>query len=97
MTGPTIVARSVAGPTRRLRTASASRARKCGSSWSSASTIARLAAEHFWPAWPKAERTRSLIARSTSAAPVMTMAFLPLVSASSRSDGFQSRNSRAVS
>ena len=37
------------------------------------------------------------MARSRSAPPVMTMAFLPLVSASSRSDGFQSRNSRAVS
>ena len=51
----------------------------------SGSRISRLAAEHFWPAWPKAERTMSPIARSTSAAPVTTIAFLPLVSASSRS------------
>ena len=67
MTGPTIVARSVAGPTRRLRTASARRRRNDGSSYSGASTIARLAAEHFWPAWPNAERTRSRRAASTSA------------------------------
>ena len=67
ISGPIIVARSVAGPTRRLRTASARRRRNGGSSYSGASTIARLAAEHFWPAWPNAERTRSRRARSTSA------------------------------
>ena len=47
MSGPIEVARSHAGPTRRLRTASASRRRKRGSSCTDASTMARLAAEHF--------------------------------------------------
>ena len=59
--------------------------------------ISRLAAEHFWPAWPNAERTTSRIAASMSAASVTTMAFLPLVSASRRSRGFQPRNNCAVS
>ena len=59
--------------------------------------MARLAAEHFWPAWPKAERTRSATAASRSAVAVMTMAFLPLVSACRRRVGSQDRNSCAVS
>src|SRR3990170_3044012 len=58
--------------------------------------MARLAAEHFWPACPNADRTMSRIAASMSADSVTTMAFLPLVSASKRSDGFQSRNIWAV-
>ena len=45
------------------------------------------AAEHFWPAWPKAELTRSFTARSRSALGVTTIAFLPLVSAEQRQVG----------
>ena len=97
MSGPAFVAGSRGEPTFRLRTASASRRWKEGSSYTDASTTARLAAEHFWPEWPNAERTRSLIAWSRSAAAVMTRVFLPLVSACSRSAGFQPRNSDAVS
>ncbi|CAB4742211.1 unannotated protein [freshwater metagenome] len=48
--GPIIVAGSRASPTRRLRTASASRALNAGSSYMGASMMAKLAAEHFWPA-----------------------------------------------
>ena len=59
--------------------------------------IARLAAEHFWPAWPNALFDRSATARSRSALGVTTMAFLPLVSASSGRSGRQERNSLAVS
>ena len=49
-------------PTARLAAASRSWRRKSGSSYTSASQMARLAAEHFWPLWPKAERTRSRMA-----------------------------------
>ena len=44
--------------------------------------IPRLAAEHFCPAWPNADCTRSFTAASISAHAVITSAFLPLVSAS---------------
>ncbi len=57
----------------------------------------RLAAEHFCPLWPNAERTRSVAARSRSACSVTTRAFLPLVSANRRSSGFHVRNNVAVS
>ena len=96
MSGAIIVDGSTASPTRTLRTAAASRGRNVGSSYTGAVRIARLAAEHFWPACPNAERTMSRIAASMSADSVTTTAFLPLVSASRRSDGFQSRNSCAV-
>src|SRR2546430_11818697 len=46
-------------PTPRLATASRSCRLKSRSSYTSASQMARLAAEHFWPLWPNAERTRS--------------------------------------
>ena len=55
------------------------------------------AAEHFWPAWAKAEETTSRTARSGSAEGVTIMAFLPLVSPSRRMSGLQERNRRAVS
>ena len=45
--GPTIVPGSVAAPTRRLVTASRRRRWNVGSSYTSATTIPRLAAEHF--------------------------------------------------
>ena len=57
----------------------------------------REAAEHFWPACPKAEATASRTARSGSAEGVTMMAFLPLVSPRSRMPGFHERKRRAVS
>ena len=59
--------RSVAGPTRGSAPRRAAGVRNAGSSYNVASTMARLAAEHFCPAWPNAERTRSAIAWSRSA------------------------------
>ena len=59
--------------------------------------IAREAAEHFCPACPNADFTRSATARSTSAEGVMTSAFLPDVSAMTSSDGRQPANRPAVS
>ena len=59
--------------------------------------MARLAAEHFWPEWPNADDTRSAAAKSMSALDVITMAFLPDVSASRRRSGFHDKNMRAVS
>ena len=97
ISGPVIVVGSAPSPTRMLRTVSARRRRNDGSSYTAASTMHRLAAEHFCPAWPNAARTTSRMAASTSAAAVTITAFLPLVSASTRSDGFQPRNSCAVS
>ena len=98
MSGPTRWPGRSAGPTRRLRTASASRAWKRGSSWTEASTMARLAAEHFWPAWPNAERTRSRMAWSRSAAAVIDDGVLAARLGVQRAGrGCQPRNSRAVS
>ena len=54
-------------------------------------------AEHFCPAWAKAEATTSRTARSGSAEGVTMTAFLPLVSPSRRMSGFQDRKSLAVS
>jgi hypothetical protein len=54
-------------------------------------------AEHFCPAWAKAEATTSRTARSGSAEGVTIRAFFPLVSPSRRIFGFQERKSRAVS
>ena len=84
-------------PTARLAAASRSWRRKSASSYTSASQMARLAAEHFWPLWPKAERTRSRMAWSRSASDVTMIAFLPLVSAKSGRSGRQPRKRRAVS
>ena len=55
------------------------------------------AAEHFWPAWPNADCTTSLAARSRSADGVTMTAFLPEVSASKGRSGRNERNSSAVS
>ena len=55
------------------------------------------AAEHFCPACPKADATRSAAARSRSADGVMISAFLPEVSASNGRLGRQERNISAVS
>ncbi len=61
------------------------------------STIATDDAEHFCPAWPNADWTRSLTAESISAQADIKVAFLPLVSASKLISGFQLVNSAAVS
>jgi hypothetical protein len=45
--------------------------------------MSRLAALHFWPAWPKAEVRACFIARSRSASALTMTAFLPPVSAKS--------------
>ena len=58
---------------------------------------ARLVAEHFWPECPNADATRSVTARSMSALGVITMAFLPEVSANRRKSGFHDKNIAAVS
>jgi hypothetical protein len=50
MSGPTTVPSSLDAPTFIERVASATRGKNVGSSYTDASTIARLAAEHFWPA-----------------------------------------------
>ena len=97
VSGVTRLARSHAPPTARLAAASRSWRRKASSSYTSASQMARLAAVHFWPLWPNAERTRSRIAWSRSASAVTMMAFLPLVSAKSGRSGRQPRKRRAVS
>ena len=97
VSGPTALPRSVEGPTRRDETASASWRRRRSERPAVPTRIASDAAEHFWPACPNAERTRSATARSTSADGVMTSAFLPEVSASTSSDGRQPANRRAVS
>ena len=101
ISGPIVVDGSLPCPTRRVRTASASWR------WNrdpaavrvdriDPTRIASDAAEHFCPACPKAERTRSATARSGSALGVITSAFLPLVSAISRRSGRHDRNSSAV-
>ena len=59
--------------------------------------MSRELAEHFCPAWAKAEATTSRTARSGSAEGVMMREFLPLVSPSRCMSGFQERKSRAVS
>ena len=53
-------------------------------------------AEHFWPLCPKAERTTCLIANSRSLNAVITVAFLPPVSANSRWSGRASNIRNAV-
>lgn len=97
-----VVATSVAGPTASERTASTSwrRTRRPVSvrgSPAEPTRIASDAAEHFCPACPNADRTRSATARSRSADGVTTSAFLPDVSASTGRDGFHRAKSCAVS
>ena len=92
-----VVAGSVPGPTTRVSVASTSWPIRRSEGPSEPTTMAREAAEHFCPEWPKAECTRSSTARSGSANGVMTSAFLPDVSACSTTSGRQERNSAAVS
>ena len=95
--GPNTVAGSVVGPTCREVAASTTCLRNRSSVATGPTRIPRLAAEHFWPWWPNAERTRSAAARSRSAWAVTTRAFLPLASAKSLMFGSQQRNRSAVS
>ncbi len=72
--------------------------RKRGEVATEPTRITSEAAEHFWPACPKAEATTSLTASvEVGADGVTMMAFLPLVSASSGRSGRNDRNSSAVS
>ena len=59
--------------------------------------MARDAAEHFCPAWPKADCTKSFTAASISAQEVMRTAFFPLVSAIKLISGRHDVNKDAVS
>ena len=97
MSGPTIVVGSVDAPTFMVMTASTSCRSKRSESATEPTRIARDAAEHFCPAWPKALLARSATARSTSADGVITIAFLPLVSARIGRSLRHDRNSAAVS
>ena len=97
ISGPKVVAGSVAGPTTSEAAASTTCRRNRSSLATLSTRIPRLAAEHFWPWWQKADRTRSAAARSRSALGVTTRAFLPLVSAKSRRSGLHERNRSAVS
>ena len=68
ISGPIIVAGSIGrADAQRCARVGEPRAGTSGRRTPAPSTIARLAAEHFWPACPNAERTRSRIARSRSA------------------------------
>ena len=96
-TGPIWVDGSCGYPTARLVTASASWRRNRSDVPTDPTRITSDAAEHFWPALPNALFTTSATARSRSALGVTTMAFLPLVSASSGRSAFHERNSAAVS
>ena len=60
------------------------------------STIASEAAEHFCPACPNADCTKSFTATSISQQAVSTMAFLPLVSANRFNSFRQEENKSAV-
>ena len=55
------------------------------------------AAEHFCPAWPNADCTRSFTAASISAQAEINTAFFPLVSAIKLISGRQEVKSEAVS
>jgi hypothetical protein len=92
MTGPIRLAGSQASPTVSESTASRSWSWNRRDVATEPTRIAREAAEHFWPAWPKADATTSRAARSRSALGVTTIAFFPLVSAKSRSPGRSERN-----
>lgn len=96
-TGPICAVGSVGRPTCRLSTASASCAVKRREVVTDPTVITREAAEHFWPAWPKALAATSRAARSRSACGLTMIEFLPLVSARIRSSGRQEANSVAVS
>ncbi len=97
MTGPIWLAASEGQATVSDVTASTSCARNRAEVATDPTRIASEAAEHFCPAWPNADRTTSRTARSMSALGVTTIAFLPLVSASSGRSRRNCRNSAAVS
>ncbi len=97
MIGPIRTVGSTGSPTSRDSTASASCALKRRERETEPTVITRLAAEHFCPAWPKADSATSRAARSRSACGVTTIAFLPLVSARIRRSGRQDANRAAVS
>ena len=97
MTGPTSETGSEGGPTRSEVAASTSCRAKRRERPTGPTRIARDAAEHFWPACPKALLMRSDAARSRSADGVTIIAFLPLVSARRGRSGRQERNRAAVS
>src|SRR3546814_6829113 len=84
MRGPIVVPSDDGQPVRTDRTASTSWRSRRGERPADPTRITSEAAEHFWPAWPKALRTTSPTARSKSADGVMTTAFLPDVSAMTR-------------
>jgi len=97
MSGPIAAPTSSAHATRSEATASTSWRRNRGDVATDPTAITRLAAEHFCPACPNAERTTSATARSRSAHGVTTIAFFPEVSASRRRSGRHEAKSRAVS
>ena len=97
MTGPIWLVGSEGQPTLIDEVASTSCLRKRRERATEPTRMQSEAAEHFWPAWPKAEATMSFTARSRSALGVTTIAFLPLVSPSSARSGRNERKSAAVS
>ncbi|SIM75554.1 Uncharacterised protein [Mycobacteroides abscessus subsp. abscessus] len=97
MTGPICAVMSSGWATCRERTASTSWLRKRREVAAVPTRITVEAAEHFCPAWPKADCTTSLTARSRSACGVTMMEFFPEVSPNSCRSGRKERNSSAVS
>src|SRR5699024_6702739 len=97
VSGPTVADILVGQSTTREEAASTSWLRKRSEVYMVPTRMPSEAAEHFWPACPKALCTRSATARSRSAAGVITMAFLPEVSALICRSGRQDANIAAVS